>query len=250
MSLPLTPLFLPLPHPPFLPLPHPPFLPLFVPSSSHILAIESYYGMTGPGIAAAVLYNPADPSGASGLVIDHQGRVAPVLEARWREFERAVAGAREEVRGGHAGWWSRPQNMTCQPDMTYDLGPADDGELTRVHLTGHAISARYGYPDDVQWHTPAGAVLTRDVVPAPFLELERQLAALRTDLFPPDPPYDWDWVATPVAKELRPMLRAIVRMAGIRAGLSLGYIAHGADGLNVGFEQLCSTLTRRLGLTR
>ncbi|KAJ7488906.1 hypothetical protein FB451DRAFT_1223239 [Mycena latifolia] len=205
------------------PLPHPidPALtPIFVPTASHILAVESYYGMLGPGISAAFLYNPTDPN--SGIAIDDQGRLVPVLEARWREFERAVAGAQAQTQDPHAGggWWSRPQNTTCPVDVTYDLGPAasDSAALTRYHLTGHTVSVRHGYPDDVQWYTPAGDVITRDIVPQPFVEVERIIRTLKEELFPPEPPFDWKkpFAPTPIANELRPMLRAIVHMVGIQ----------------------------------
>ena len=103
-TFPLTPAHLPLPVDTAV-------TPIFVPNASHVLAIESYFGMQGHGILSAFVHNPTDPN--SGIAIDHQGRLAPVLEARWREFERAVMGARAQVAdlrwGG--GWWSRPQNV-------------------------------------------------------------------------------------------------------------------------------------------
>ncbi|KAJ7689334.1 hypothetical protein B0H17DRAFT_1331848 [Mycena rosella] len=206
---------------PAVPVPHPfdtALTPIFVPTSAHILAIESYYGMLGPGISGAFLYNPTNPK--SGIAIDRQGRLAPVLEVRWREFERAVAGAQAQMAHPHegGGWWSRPQNTTCPEDVTYDLGPANGGALTRFHLTGHTVSARYGSPDDVQWYTPTGETHTRDIVPFPFVEVERIISALREDLFPPETPFNWErtYVPVPIIDELRPMLRAIVRMVGIQ----------------------------------
>jgi hypothetical protein len=67
--------------------------------------------MVGPGISAAFLYNPLDPN--SGIVVDDRGRLAPVLENRWREFERAVFGAQAALQNtwGVESWWSRPQNV-------------------------------------------------------------------------------------------------------------------------------------------
>lgn len=85
--------------------------PIFVPNPQSVLAIESYYNMVGPGISAAFLYNPLDPN--SGIVVDDRGRLAPVLENRWREFERAVFGAQAALQNtwGVESWWSRPQNV-------------------------------------------------------------------------------------------------------------------------------------------
>ncbi|KAJ7757242.1 hypothetical protein DFH07DRAFT_819652 [Mycena maculata] len=202
--------------------------PIFVPTPADVLAIESYFGLSGPGFTFAFLYNPTDPN--SGIAMDDRGRLAPVLETRWREFERAVAGAQAEMsdpRGG-GGTWSRPQNWTCPTDMYYDLGLA--GSLVRFTLSGHTVSARYdGYPDDVQWYTPDGKIKVVDAVPNPFLEVERIIRSLSEELFPRDLEFERtvisllhdipDWSLppnSPISDEVTPMLRAIMRTAGIR----------------------------------
>ncbi|KAJ7131350.1 hypothetical protein C8R44DRAFT_978227 [Mycena epipterygia] len=195
--------------------------PIFVPTPLHILVIESYFGLGGPGLASAFLYNPTNPN--VGIAVNDMGRLAPVLEARWRDFERAVAGAQTEAqhpqRGG--GSWSRPQNTTCPTDMFYDLGPADsDTTLVRFRLGGHTVSARYGYPDDVQWYTPTEEIKTVDAVPEPYLKVERIIRGLADELFAP---WDWSQPHPPVPDELRPILRAIHRMARIRHRWGRGY---------------------------
>jgi hypothetical protein len=99
--------------------PHPPvyhqinttLTPVFVPTPHSVLAIESYAGLGGQGFTVAFLYNPLDPN--SGIAVDEHGRLAPVLEARWHEFERAVAGAQAALQHtwGVGSSWSRPQNV-------------------------------------------------------------------------------------------------------------------------------------------
>ncbi|KAJ7434915.1 hypothetical protein B0H11DRAFT_2116032 [Mycena galericulata] len=207
--------------------------PIFLPTPVHVLAIESCYGMMGPGMSMAFLYNPTDPN--SGIAMDDRGRLAPVLETRWREFEHAVAGAQAAMLDHRAGGeiWSRPQNYTCPTDMYYDLGTASassDADLVRFTLTGHTVSTRYHEPDDVRWYTPEGRVLVVDAVPAPFLEVERIIRSLADELFPQDwefkrtiidlladiPP---DWAVppnSPISDEVEPMLDALMQMAGVR----------------------------------
>ncbi|KAJ7182991.1 hypothetical protein C8R43DRAFT_941076 [Mycena crocata] len=235
--------------------PHLPFpinttaTPIFVPTPAHVLAIESYFGLGGPGLNAAFLYNPLNPN--SGVAIAERGRLAPVLEARWREFENAIVGAQAAMRdprwGG--GEWSRPQNWTCPTSVYYDLGPGP-GALERFGLSGHMVDVRYGQPDDVQWYTPAGKIITVDIVPEPFLEVEHIIRNLTAELLPePDWRQLWlDWgtqrnctvrvdfsnrsfefkhllhhllilhFTTPTGRtpyEMRPTLREIARMAKI-----------------------------------
>ena len=84
--------------------------PIFRPSPFHVLAIESYFGLGGPGFPAALLYNPLDPR--LGLVVNDEGKIAPVLEDRWREVQDAVAGVRKEIELHGGGSWSRPQNVS------------------------------------------------------------------------------------------------------------------------------------------
>ncbi|KAF8151854.1 hypothetical protein K438DRAFT_1988147 [Mycena galopus ATCC 62051] len=201
-------------HPPVYRVINTTLTPVFVPTPQSALAIESYFGMTGPGFTAAFLYNPLDPK--SGIIINDQGWLAPVLEARWQEFERAVEGAQLALQNtwGVESWWSRPQNTTCPTDMFYDLGPpAVTESLVRFGLSGHIVSSRWGGgPDDVQWHTPAHIVKVVDFVPPPFVEVERIIRNLTEELLP------WDWFqpALPVPADLHAMLRAIATMARIK----------------------------------
>ncbi|KAJ6564380.1 hypothetical protein B0H19DRAFT_1258832 [Mycena capillaripes] len=198
--------------------------PIFVPNPRHILAIESYFGLMGPGISVAFLYNPLDPN--SGIAIDERGRLVPVLEGRWREFERAVAEAQVALQNtwGVESCWSRPQNMTCPTDVFYDLGaPAATSEnLTRFGLSGHMVY-RYRQPDDVQWYARAEddlLIKVVDFVPAPFLEVERIIRNLTNELLPTLP---WDWPDMPIPADVRAMLRSIATMARMKRWWGKGY---------------------------
>ena len=53
----------------------------------------------------------------------------------------------------------------------------------RFTLTGHVTFRGY-YPEDVQWYTPQGEIKSIDVVPAPFLEVERIIRNLTEELLP------------------------------------------------------------------
>ncbi|KAJ7677707.1 hypothetical protein DFH06DRAFT_1166976 [Mycena polygramma] len=191
--------------------------PVFVPNAQSVLAIESYFGMMGPGISAAFLYNPLNPK--SGIAIDERGRLAPVLEERWREFERAVVGAQLALRDtwGLESFWSRPQNTTCPEDGYYDLGPAfPTGSLMRFGISVHTASVRWGGLDDVQWYRRDDldlVIKVVDTVPEPFQEVERIIRGLRTELLP----WDWSQPDMPVPNDVRAMLRAIAALARIKS---------------------------------
>ncbi|KAJ7922665.1 hypothetical protein B0H13DRAFT_2317155 [Mycena leptocephala] len=187
--------------------------PIFVPNPQSVLAIESYYNMVGPGISAAFLYNPLDPN--SGIVVDDRGRLAPVLENRWREFERAVFGAQAALQNtwGVESWWSRPQNTTCPEDVYYDLGPAvATGNLMRFGISGHMVW-RPRHPDDVLWHAADREdAKVVDAVPAPFLEVERIIRNLTNELLP----WDWSQPPMPIPPDIRVMMRTIATMARMK----------------------------------
>ncbi|KAJ7778977.1 hypothetical protein B0H16DRAFT_1500676 [Mycena metata] len=199
--------------------------PVFVPSPHNVLAIESYFGLGGPGLAVAFLYNPLDPK--TGIAIDEQGRLAPILEDRWLEFERAVGAAQITLqeRWGVGSSWSRPQNATCPTDMYYDLGPGDS--LMRFTLSGHTVSlsTRWGEykPDDVQWYDSEQTIKVVDVVPDPFVEVERIIRTLADELLP------WDYSdhseAPPMPPDIRAMVRAIAVMARIRQRRGMRFLA-------------------------
>ncbi|KAJ6481427.1 hypothetical protein C8R47DRAFT_1134405 [Mycena vitilis] len=204
-------------NPPIYPTINTTLTPVFVPNAQSVLAIESYFGMMGPGISAAFLYNPLNPK--SGIAIDERGHFAPVLEERWREFERAVAGAQLALRDtwGLESFWSRPQNTTCPEDGYYDMGPASStGGLVRFGISGHTVPSRRGGPDDVQWYRRDDldlVIKVVDTVPEPFQEVERIIRDLRTELLP------WDWFQPdmPVSDDVRAMLRAIAALARIKS---------------------------------
>ncbi|KAJ7176957.1 hypothetical protein C8R46DRAFT_1213527 [Mycena filopes] len=207
--------------------------PVFVPTPQSVLAIQSYFGLGGPGLAVAFLYNPLEPR--AGIAVDEQGRLAPVLEARWREFERAVAGAQEAMRGawGVGSYWSRPQNTTCPTDVYYDLGPGNDSDslgLERFTLSGHTVSVSSywnGYdPDDVKWYNPAleYQIKVVDEVPAPFVEVERIIRSLADELLPWDDFSDWS-EAPPMPPDVRAMVRAVAVMAQIRRRRGMRFLS-------------------------
>jgi len=214
-------------HPPVYPSINTTLTPIFVPDPRSVLVIESYSGLGGTGISAAFLYNPLDPN--FGIAVDDRGRLAPVLEARWHEFERAVAGAQDALRRtwGVESWWSRPQNTTCPTDVFYDLGPAAATEtdtLVRFGLSGHTVSQRYGSPDNVQWYIPPDdddtfKVVTVDDVPPPFVEVERIIRNLAEELLP----WDWTQPEMPLPPDVRAMLRAIATMARMKRWWGKGY---------------------------
>jgi hypothetical protein len=159
--------------------------------------ILSYSGLGGKDVAAAFLNHPIIPN--AGLAIDKLGRLAPIMEDRWREFELAVSGAQDTIRLGWGGWWSRPQNVspqpgycftpcfltrlaqirqtTCPTDLFYDLGPAESIEqLETMQLTGHTVSARYRQPADVTWLREDAISYDEDLkvmerVPAAFVKV-------------------------------------------------------------------------------
>ncbi|KAF7369322.1 hypothetical protein MVEN_00260500 [Mycena venus] len=200
--------------------------PIFVPDTHSVLAIESYFGLGGPGFTAAFLYNPLDPN--SGIAVDERGRLVPVLEARWREFEHAVAGAQGALMNtwGVGSWWSRPQNTTCPEDVFYDIGPAAaTDKLTRFGISGHTVAPRWGQPDDVQWYKPVDdpadvpVIKVVDAVPPPFLEVERIIRDLREELLP----WDYSQPITPIPVDVQAMLRAIATMARIKRWWWKGY---------------------------
>ncbi|KAJ7041627.1 hypothetical protein C8F04DRAFT_146436 [Mycena alexandri] len=186
--------------------------PVFVPTPHNVLAIESYFGLGGPGLAVAFLYNPLDPK--TGIAISEEGHLAPVLEERWLEFERAVGAAHMVLQEtwGVGSWWSRPQNTTCPTDVYYDLGPGDS--LVRFTLSEHtvSISTRWSEyePDDVQWYDSDRAIKVVDVVPGQFVEVEHIIRTLADELLP------WDYSEPPIPPDIRAMVRAIAVMACIR----------------------------------
>ncbi|KAJ7149112.1 hypothetical protein C8R46DRAFT_529806 [Mycena filopes] len=206
--------------------------PVFVPTPQSVLAIQSYFGLGGPGLAVAFLYNPLNSKG--GIAVDEQGRLAPVLEARWREFERAVRGAQEAMRGvwGVGSYWSRPQNTTCPTDVYYDLGPGDSNSLglERFTLSGHTVSVSSYWndydPDDVKWYNPAleYQIKVVDVVPAPFVEVERIIKTLTDELLPWDDFFDWS-EAPPMPPDVRAMVRAVAVMAQIRRRRGMRFLS-------------------------
>ncbi|KAF7303904.1 hypothetical protein MIND_00620700 [Mycena indigotica] len=180
--------------------------PLFLPTSSHVLAIVSYFGLGGPGIASALLFHPTLPN--AGIIMDELGRLVPILEDRWLDFERAVAGAQDAIERGWGGSWSRPQNYTCPTDVYYDLGPSI---LTRFTLTGHTVWG--SEPDNVRWFLPERGNLVVDSVPSPFLEVERLIQNI-SDEHLPYPARDAPlWRVRP---EVRPMVEAVAKMARVR----------------------------------
>ncbi|KAJ7054239.1 hypothetical protein C8F01DRAFT_1235388 [Mycena amicta] len=185
--------------------------PLFLPTTNNVVAIVSYNGLGGQGIASALLFHPTLPN--SGIIMDDVGRLVPILEDRWLEFERAVAGAHTAIERGWGGEWSRPQNYTCPTDVFYDLGPAPhSSSLTRFTLTGHGVWRES--PDNVQWfHPDRGRYITVDFVPTAFLETERLIQSFVDQLLPYP---KWDEPLWRTRPEVRPMVQAIAKMARVR----------------------------------
>ncbi|KAJ7256110.1 hypothetical protein C8J57DRAFT_1345149 [Mycena rebaudengoi] len=187
----------------------PPLTPAFVPQTRDVLLILSYS--------------------------DKLGRLAPIMEDRWREFELAVSGAQDTIRLGWGGWWSRPQNTTCPTDLFYDLGPAESIEqLETMQLTGHTVSARYRQPADVTWLREDAISYDEDLkvmerVPAAFvkvcfthlfvlsnlpcriLQVETIVDELMQELLP----WNYSQEDPPISDNVRPMLSTLRKMSTI-----------------------------------
>lgn len=89
---------------------------VFLPSPQEVVAIESYNSMGGTGVSFAALEHP---STGVGIVVDDRGVVAEVPQERWSEFLGWVAEAKENLKVGAGGSWSRPQYVSQHQHRMY-----------------------------------------------------------------------------------------------------------------------------------
>ncbi|KAJ7788207.1 hypothetical protein B0H13DRAFT_2299167 [Mycena leptocephala] len=168
--------------------------PIFVPNRK--VSMESYYNMVGPGISAAFLYNPLDPT--LGLSSTTPTALLQYSRTAGASLSALCSGASSSAEYmGVESWWSRPQTCTtCPEDVYYDLGPAvATGNLKRFGISGHMVW-RPRHPDDVLWHAADREdAKVVDAVPAPFLESQ--------------PPM-------PIPPDIRVMMRTIATMARMK----------------------------------
>ncbi|KAJ7705242.1 hypothetical protein B0H14DRAFT_3027646 [Mycena olivaceomarginata] len=160
-------------------------------ATSSVVAIESYNSMGGTGVSFAALQHP---STGVGIVVDDRGVVAEVPEERWSEFLAWVAEAKENLKVGAGGSWSRPQYESCPTDMCYDLGPA---------------ATKGAFPDAILQYVNGGRQIVSEIPPA-LVKVESAILALRDDLLPKR---DYSRPPESISTDVEELLKAVDSMA-------------------------------------